>query len=227
MTRSAATATRRTRLARRLLLATTLVVVGASVIGCSDESPGRSSYTFHPDDSGIKVDTAALRALKASADIAPCPTIEATDQVDGGLPGLTLPCLGGGPAVDLAGLRGPLVLNFWAQSCGPCVKESPLLEKLATLGRGRVQVMGVDFLDAQPGLALAFAKQYGLTYPQLADPDQAAKAPLRIQALPYTFFVDADGRLTYTQTGPIHSAQELAELVHDHLGVTVPGLARS
>jgi cytochrome c biogenesis protein CcmG, thiol:disulfide interchange protein DsbE len=209
------------------VLAATLAFACVSLAGCHGGSPREASYTFDPHDSGIQVNSAALQAFKASADIADCPKVTTTDRVDGGLPSLTLPCLGGGPDVDLAGLRGPLLLNFWAQYCAPCKQESPLLEKLSRVSHGTVQVIGVDFVDPRPGAALAFAKQYGLTYPQLADPEEAAKAPLRIQGLPYTFFVDADGRIVHTQTGPIRSAEELATLVHDHLGVTVPGLAGS
>ena len=111
----------------------------------------------------------------------------------GGLPALTLPCLGGGANVDLAGLRGPLLLNFWAQYCTPCQEESPLLEQLSRAARGQVEVVGVDFIDPLPGRALAFAKEHGLTYPQIADPAAAAKGPLRISGLPFTFFVDAAG----------------------------------
>jgi cytochrome c biogenesis protein CcmG/thiol:disulfide interchange protein DsbE len=88
-------------------------------------------------------------------------------------------------------------------------------------------VVGVDFIDPQPGRALAFAKDLGLTYPQLADPLGATKAPLHIPALPWTFFLDATGRVSYIQAGPITSEHQLTSLLHDHLGVRVPGLETS
>jgi len=188
--------------------------------------PETSRYTFKAQEAGVDVDTPALRALKSSAGIEPCPASSSPGDVPVGLPDLTLPCLGGGRDVRLAGLRGPLVLNFWAQYCGPCRAESPLLQQLSTAAAGRVDVVGVDFLDTRPALALAFAKSLGLTYPQVADPDGAAKAPLRIPGLPWTFFVDRAGRIAYTQTGAITSAEQLAALVRTHLGVTVLGLAK-
>ena len=41
-----------------------------------------------------------------------CPRLPPAKPVDGGLPDLRLPCLGGGPSVDLADLRGtPTVLD--------------------------------------------------------------------------------------------------------------------
>jgi thiol-disulfide isomerase/thioredoxin len=215
-------------LATVLGLAASVALTGL-VTGCSDSAePDNAAYTFQTDDSAIKVDTPELRALKGSAGIAPCPAVAATSaEVEGGLPALTLPCLGGGADVDLAGLRGPLLLNFWAQYCTPCQEESPLLEQLSDAARGQVKVVGVDFTDPLPGRALAFAKDHGLTYPQIADPAAAAKGPLRISGLPFTFFVDSAGRITYTQVGPIRSQSELASLVREHLGVAVPVLAGS
>ena len=52
--------------------------------------------------------------------------------VDGGLPDVTLPCLGGGRDVRLAGLRGrPMMINIWAQWCEPCRAESRFLSETA------------------------------------------------------------------------------------------------
>jgi thiol-disulfide isomerase/thioredoxin len=216
---------------RRSLAGAMLSVAVLSLVaaGCSGSaSPRNAAYTFHTGDSAIKVDSPALRALKASTGIAPCPRVSSTStDLEGGLPALTLPCLGGGPNVDLTGLRGPLLLNFWAQYCAPCQEESPLLQQLAISARGKVSVIGVDFIDPLPGQALAFAKDYGLTYPQIADPAGAAKGPLRISGLPFTFFVDPAGKVTYTQIGPITSESQLASLIHDHLGVNVSRLAGS
>ena len=217
--------TRRQRLGLSAVTAIALVGVVAS---CSGDAGPHGAYTFHSGTSAIKVDSPELRALKASAHIEPCPKgTPPSSVVEGGLPALTLPCLGGGRSVDLAGLRGPLLVNFWAQNCGPCQQESPLLQKLARTAKGSVKVVGVDFIDPQPARAIAFAKSRGLTYPQLADPEEAAKGPLRIAGLPYTFFVDASGSITYTQVGPIHSEDQLATLVREHLGVSVSGLAGS
>ena len=40
-----------------------------------------------------------------------------------------------------------------------------------------------------------------------------------LNALPYTYFLDADGAIAYTQVGPVHSLDELRALVAEHLGV--------
>lgn len=215
--------------ARLALVATSAVVAaGLALTACSAATPHRASYSFDPDDSLVQVDSPQLRALKRSAAIGACPAPKVgTQPVSGGLPNITLPCLGGGRDVDLADLRGPLVLNFWSQTCGPCREESPLLQGLATAARGRVAVIGIDFYDPRPSYAIAFAKELGLTYPQLADPDAVTKAPLHIPGLPVTLLVSASGRVAYTKIGPISSKAQLAALVREHLGVTLLPLGGS
>lgn len=207
------------RWGRRVVLVTVLLF---SIAACDAGNSTGSNYPFDPDHGSLKVDTAELRSLKAAAGIADCPATKGREPVDGGLPSLTLPCLGGGRAVDLAGLRGPLVVNFWSQTCRPCLDEAPLFEQLWTVAGDDVGVLGVDFYDPRPGLALEFAKAHNLTYPQAADPDAATKADLRVAALPMTLFVDAAGSITYTQFGAVASPAELSDLVREHLGVDVP-----
>lgn len=201
-----------------------LLALAAPVAACGGSVPQSAPYSFEPSAAAVKIDTPQLRKMKAAAGIAPCPPTRSAPAEGAGLPPLTLPCLGGGRDVRLSGLRGPMVLNFWAQTCGPCRDESPLLQGLWDEARSKVRVMGVDFFDPRPAYALAFAREYGLTYPQVADPDAASKADLHIAGLPTTLFVDRAGRVVYTQVGAIESPGQLRDLVREHLGVTVPAV---
>ena len=199
-----------------------LVAVSVTVLaGCADETPTGEAYSYDPGQAAVDVDTPALRAQKAQAGIADCPAVSPdAPQQERGLPPITLPCLGGGRSVDLAGLRGePTVLNLWAQTCGPCRQESPLLEQLHETGR--VRVLGLDFYDPLPDHAISFADELGLTYPQLADPEAVTRAPMRVQGLPMTVFLDADGTIAHVEYGAVQSADDLAKLVKTFLGVDV------
>jgi cytochrome c biogenesis protein CcmG, thiol:disulfide interchange protein DsbE len=212
----------------RKAVAVAVALLSAAACAGTAQPSAQPPYTFHPRNSAVQVDSPQLRQLKAAAGIDACPRTQAhASPVADGLPDITLPCLGGGRAVHLAGLRGtPLVLNFWSQTCGPCRNESPILQQVHVAAGDRVAVMGVDWLDPRPTWAIGFADQLGLTYPQAADPEGATRAPLRITTLPRTLFVTASGRLAYTEFAALTSAVELRTLIKQHLGVTIP-LVRS
>lgn len=86
------------------VLATTVLLTAACTSG-SESAP--KPYRFDSADAAVQVDTAQLREMKAEAGIADCPVSDAdASVVQDGLPDVTLPCLGGGRDVNLAGLRG-------------------------------------------------------------------------------------------------------------------------
>lgn len=102
-------------------IATVLAAV-ALLAGCT--AAGSTS------DAGPPVPSTA--ELRSRAALEPCPEVAdaGTGAVPGGqLPDLQLDCLGDGPPVRLAGLRGvPTVVNPWAAWCEPCRKEVPALQ---------------------------------------------------------------------------------------------------
>ena len=117
------------------------------------------------------------------------------------MPAVTLRCLGGGRSVDVAGLRGPLILNFWASWCGGCKQEMPALAAYAKSQSG-VKVLGVDFLDPAPDKALELACTSKVAYPLVADPKGALdrRAPLpHPPGLPFTVFLDAKGHIAHAR----------------------------
>lgn len=171
--------------------------------------------------SSVDVDTPQLRALKRQAGVETCPRPQQpASAVPGGLPAVELPCLGGGPAVRLDALRGPLVINLWAQWCGPCREELPFYQQLHEKARGKLQVIGIDYQDTQPAAALQLVKQSGVTYPLLADPDATVRVPFRTRALPGIILVDAQGRVTHLEYIAFRSYAELKGMVQQYLGLT-------
>jgi cytochrome c biogenesis protein CcmG/thiol:disulfide interchange protein DsbE len=133
------------------------------------------------------------------------------------LPHVTLQSLGGGKAVDLSALRGPMVVNLWASWCGPCRAELPHYQAFAQKYAGKVGVLGVDWQETRIAKARALARQTGVTYPLVADPG----GRLRVRFLPQVILVDQDGKIAYEQYLQIKSLAQIEKLVKEHLKVPV------
>ena len=193
---------------RRKAAALAGAALTAVLTGCTAGSAG-----------GATPATGAGGPSGSAAEFRPCP--EQPDRAAAGdrtLPPLTIDCVGGG-SLDLARAPGtPTVVNLWGSWCTPCRAELPLMQQLADSAGDRVHVVGVISKDGLPQ-AGSFAADAGVTFPSAFDGEGQLMTDLGLNALPYTYFLDAGGALTYTQTGPVQSVDELRTLVAEHLGV--------
>jgi cytochrome c biogenesis protein CcmG/thiol:disulfide interchange protein DsbE len=131
-------------------------------------------------------------------------------------PALKLPALDGGQ-VDLAALRGrPVVVNFWATWCDPCVREFPLLRRAAATHRpDRLAVVGVLSGDT-PAAARPFVRRHHATWPMALDPNTTVATSWGAIGLPHTWFIRPDGTLASHQLGELTQAsldRQLAEIL--------------
>jgi thiol-disulfide isomerase/thioredoxin len=187
------------RVARRVAVAG--LVMTAALSGCT-EGGGTAA--------GPSTATSALQA---------CPT-QADAHAQGAelLPPLTFACPGGG-SLDLGLAPGkPTVLNLWGSWCTPCREELPVLQQFADSAAGQVRVVGLISKDGRPQ-AESFAADARVTFPSAFDADGELMTQLGLNGLPYTYFLDADGGLVYTQVGPVTSVDELRALAAEHFGV--------
>jgi cytochrome c biogenesis protein CcmG/thiol:disulfide interchange protein DsbE len=160
-----------------------------------------------------------VAAAPTESVLLPCP--EQTDEpaaAGGALPALFFDCPGGG-SLDLARAPGvPTVVNLWGSWCTPCRDELPVLQEFADVAGDRVRMVGVISKDGVPQ-AESFAADAGVTFPSAFDGEGELMADLGLNGLPFTAFLDADGRLVFSRLGPIESVDELRGLVAEHLEV--------
>jgi len=195
------------RLGRRVVAGVVTTATVALLSACGVTPPTGSN------------DDAALAKIKADGHVAAC--VSGQTQ-HGGLPAKTLPCLGGGTPVDLSTLKGPLLLNLWSPTCGPCREEMPALEQFYVKHGSQIPMLGIDTLYPIPRIALQTAINRGVTFPLADDPNGSLQdtPALSIHGLPTTFLLTADGKVRFVSAGGMKSEAEVEQKVRAALGVS-------
>jgi len=100
-----------------------------------------------------------------------------------------------GRSVPLSRWAGqPLVVRFSSRTCTYCYDDFGYLEDLQQQYGGALQVIAVE-VGAPRELVREAVRGRNRSYPVLVDETGAAAAVYRLQALPQTYFIAADGRL--------------------------------
>jgi thiol-disulfide isomerase/thioredoxin len=109
---------------------------------------------------------------------------------------------------DLDG--GPVLVNFWASWCGPCIDEAPELRDLhdAYAAEG-VHVVGVNVRDRATN-AQRFERDFAIPYPSWQDPAAEIAAQfggIGPAALPTTIILDDEHRVAVRLFGSVTFTQ--------------------
>jgi thiol-disulfide isomerase/thioredoxin len=116
----------------------------------------------------------------------------------------TLPDLADKPQ-PLAQWRGkPLLVNFWATWCAPCVQEMPELSALQTeMGETSLRIVGIG-IDS-PANIREFAKKVPVTYPLyvggMGGSELSRQMGNQAGGLPFSVLIGADGSIRKTYLG--------------------------
>lgn len=99
---------------------------------------------------------------------------------------------------SLEDYRGEVVLlNIWATWCEPCRVEMPSMQRLHDeYAPGGLKVVAVSIDEAGTEAQIrAFAREYGLTFEILHDPDGQIQRAYQTTGVPETFVIGRDGTI--------------------------------
>ena len=110
-----------------------------------------------------------------------------------------------GDTVRLDDLKGQVVvLNFWASWCLACRDEHETLSEVARNYIVKpVHFLGVLYNDDALSGNKWIAEMGGQSYPSVLDPGARTAIDYGLYGVPETFFLDADGRVAFKNTGPV------------------------
>lgn len=111
--------------------------------------------------------------------------------------------------------EGPVVLNFWASWCAPCVNEMPEFEEVHRELGDRVTFVGVNVND-RPDDADAMVERTGITYLVARDGDGSYAQSAGAVNLPTTIVIAADGTIAETRLGAM-TGDELRDVLDEVL----------
>lgn len=119
--------------------------------------------------------------------------------------------LGGGEA-SFADYRGtPVVVNFWASTCVPCVTEMPAFEQVKQSLGDKVAFVGINVQETDAA-ASSFVEQVKVTWDIGRDPDASIITAAKGAGLPTTLILDREGRIVFRHLGALDAGQLRDEL---------------
>lgn len=111
-----------------------------------------------------------------------------------------------GTAIDLKQLRDrPVIVNFWATSCGICRHEIPVLAALYNrLSSRNIEIIGVAMAYDPPDRVIQFTAERDIPYPVALDiSGGTALAFGGVENTPTTFLITPDGNIDEKISGTI------------------------
>jgi peroxiredoxin len=119
-------------------------------------------------------------------------------------PDFKLPDLNGN-SIALSSMRGKVVLlDFWSISCGPCIREMPMIEATGESHKGELIVWGVSF--DQPDRDRKWLLQHQRSLLTLSDTDYVASDLYKVHGIPALVLIGVDGKIKNYWEGEVPEA---------------------
>lgn len=182
------------RLPLRVLALSTTLALGAAV----------GTYALLDEDDEPALTSGSIRLTPA-------------DDTEGDIDSVTFTTFEG-DEVPLSSLQGaPVLVNFFASTCVPCITEMPALEEVHQQLGNQVTFLGLALQD-RPDDALELIARTGVTYRTAQDKDASVITALGGNVLPTTVLLDAKGKVLKSHSGQL-DADDLRAMIAEELGI--------
>lgn len=198
----------RTYLVLIIVLSCVLLAGGAGIIGVVLYLQGQSLTT-------------ASFATPPAADALITPAVAAGAPKQGDpAPDFSVTLLDGSTA-KLSDFRGkPVMLNFWASWCGPCTAEMKNIESVYQKHLNDDFVILAVNQGENDTTVQGYKELWKLNFRLVRDNLENASKLYRVQALPTTVFVDAQGKVHEIHIGGPMSVEFIEQRVNELLGTS-------
>lgn len=108
---------------------------------------------------------------------------------------------------------GPVLIDFWALWCAPCLKAMRHLDDLQEKYREQgLTVLGIN-LDTERSRSKvrSYIRSKGYGFTVALDPSQESYRRLNGTAMPYTILVDSTGKIVYRHSGYLPGDEKILE----------------
>ena len=108
-----------------------------------------------------------------------------------------------GSKFELYELRGkPVILNFWATWCPPCVREMPNLQNFYDKHSNKIIVIGVNLGEKNTTIQ-KFINKINVTFPIVLDKNKEIEKKYNLIIRPTTYFIDENGIIVDKKLGEL------------------------
>lgn len=97
----------------------------------------------------------------------------------------------------------PILINFWATWCPPCIAELPALDRASEKLASEVKILLISVDRGGNKKAFPFLQDRGISRPHFAfDANSALSREMGVRGLPTSFLITADQRYCWAYEGP-------------------------
>lgn len=109
----------------------------------------------------------------------------------------------------------PIVINFFATWCGPCMNEMPGINELSLQYQDQVNFLIINLTSSEsisPEEVFTFLSNNGYSFPLYFDTLDQGTTAYNIDAIPLSVFISEDGHVVGTNVGSLEKDQ-MQELI--------------